>query len=314
MSTIVTRAGKGSPLTHNEVDANFNNLNSDKYQANDNPTFGTVNATTLDATNVEVTNVKAKDGTAAITIADTSGNVGIGGTADAFAKVHVLGTLPTSSNASQGFRMTGEIPSGSTGSARSFLSFPSTAAASFTLSTLRHFEAFQGTFGASSIVTNQFGFFADASLTGATNNYGFYSNIASGSNRWNFYAAGTAANFFNGQTDVGNTRLIASNTWNGAHVRSASTITLASGASIDLSTSVAGGAIVSVYASGSGNGGLFWVNYSETVTKLVGNGEATDTGGDFAVYKSATSHTSTLKNKAGSSQTFYVAVLSGQLI
>lgn len=30
MSTIVTRAGKGSPLTHNELDANFNNLNTDK--------------------------------------------------------------------------------------------------------------------------------------------------------------------------------------------------------------------------------------------------------------------------------------------
>ena len=30
MSTIVTRAGKGSPLTHTEVDSNFTNLNSDK--------------------------------------------------------------------------------------------------------------------------------------------------------------------------------------------------------------------------------------------------------------------------------------------
>jgi hypothetical protein len=30
MSTIVTRSGKGSPLTHAEVDANFNNLNTDK--------------------------------------------------------------------------------------------------------------------------------------------------------------------------------------------------------------------------------------------------------------------------------------------
>jgi hypothetical protein len=30
MSTIVTRAGKGSPLTHNEVDSNFTNLNTDK--------------------------------------------------------------------------------------------------------------------------------------------------------------------------------------------------------------------------------------------------------------------------------------------
>lgn len=33
MSTIVTRAGKGSPLTNAEVDANFLNLNTDKYQS-----------------------------------------------------------------------------------------------------------------------------------------------------------------------------------------------------------------------------------------------------------------------------------------
>jgi len=32
MSTIVTRAGKGSPLTHTEVDANFTNLNADKVE------------------------------------------------------------------------------------------------------------------------------------------------------------------------------------------------------------------------------------------------------------------------------------------
>jgi len=36
MSTIVTRSGKGSPLTHNEVDANFNNLNSDKAEKSNN--------------------------------------------------------------------------------------------------------------------------------------------------------------------------------------------------------------------------------------------------------------------------------------
>ena len=32
MATIVTRAAKGSPLTHNEVDANFTNLNTDKAE------------------------------------------------------------------------------------------------------------------------------------------------------------------------------------------------------------------------------------------------------------------------------------------
>ena len=33
MSTIVTRSGKGTPLTHEEVDANFTNLNTDKIQS-----------------------------------------------------------------------------------------------------------------------------------------------------------------------------------------------------------------------------------------------------------------------------------------
>lgn len=32
MSTITTRAGKGSPLTNNELDANFTNLNADKVE------------------------------------------------------------------------------------------------------------------------------------------------------------------------------------------------------------------------------------------------------------------------------------------
>ena len=32
MATIVTRSGKGSPLTNTEVDANFTNLNTDKLE------------------------------------------------------------------------------------------------------------------------------------------------------------------------------------------------------------------------------------------------------------------------------------------
>jgi len=36
MSTIVTRAGKGSPLTHTEVDSNFTNLNTDKLEKTNN--------------------------------------------------------------------------------------------------------------------------------------------------------------------------------------------------------------------------------------------------------------------------------------
>jgi hypothetical protein len=79
----------------------------------------------------------------------------------------------------------------------------STQAASFTAANLRHFKAYQSTIGAGSTVTNQVGYFADASLTGATNNYGFYSDIASGTNRWNFYGNGTARNYFAGRLNLG---------------------------------------------------------------------------------------------------------------
>jgi hypothetical protein len=51
MSTLVTRSGKGSPLTHNEVDANFTNLNTDKVEKTSaDITGGTINNTTIGAT------------------------------------------------------------------------------------------------------------------------------------------------------------------------------------------------------------------------------------------------------------------------
>ena len=57
MSTIVTRSGKGSPLTHNEVDANFNNLNTDKVEKTAAAiTGGTINGTTIGATTPSTVN------------------------------------------------------------------------------------------------------------------------------------------------------------------------------------------------------------------------------------------------------------------
>jgi hypothetical protein len=83
-----------------------------------------------------------------------------------------------------------------------FQTLPTTQATAFTLTTLSHFFASQGTLGAGSTVTNQYGFRVNSTLTGATNNYGFYSEIASGTGRFNFYAAGTAANYFGGIVTV----------------------------------------------------------------------------------------------------------------
>jgi hypothetical protein len=42
MATITTRAGKGSPLTNTEVDDNFSNLNSAKYESDSAAEFASV--------------------------------------------------------------------------------------------------------------------------------------------------------------------------------------------------------------------------------------------------------------------------------
>ena len=50
MSTITLRSVKGSPLTNTEVDNNFTNLNTDKYQSGDNISAGTISGSTITAT------------------------------------------------------------------------------------------------------------------------------------------------------------------------------------------------------------------------------------------------------------------------
>ena len=46
--TIVTRSGKGSPLTHDQVDANFDNLNDGKEDSLNNLPLDTVMSSTAD--------------------------------------------------------------------------------------------------------------------------------------------------------------------------------------------------------------------------------------------------------------------------
>jgi hypothetical protein len=80
-----------------------------------------------------------------------------------------------------------------------------TAAASFTVTHVVAFEANGGTVGVGSTVTNMTGFRAQNSLTGGTNNFGFYGNIAAASGAWNFYGNGTARNYMAGALSVGGT-------------------------------------------------------------------------------------------------------------
>ena len=54
-------------------------------------------------------------------------------------------------------------------------------------------------------VTNQMGFAVASNVTNATNNYAFHSELASASNVWNLYMAGTALNHLNGSLLIGTT-------------------------------------------------------------------------------------------------------------
>ena len=135
---------------------------------------------------------------------DSSGQVGIGATPAAGRNLTITKTL-TGATSVFGILQNSAIQSDVSTGAVYFRTGANTAAAAFTLPSLNHFNAVQNPFGASSVVTTQGGFVVDSTLTGATNNYGFYGDIASGTGRWNFYANGTAANYMAGRLGVGAT-------------------------------------------------------------------------------------------------------------
>lgn len=130
-----------------------------------------------------------------------TGAVGIGATSLTAYNLRVSKTI-TGAVSAFGIAQDSTIQSDVTTSVYGYRSALATQAAAFTLPTLFHIIAEQGAFGATSAVTNQYGMYVASSMTGATNNYGFYSNIASGTGRFNFYAAGTAANLFGGRVVV----------------------------------------------------------------------------------------------------------------
>ncbi len=155
-------------------------------------------------------------------VVDATGSIGSGSTSLSGYKIRLGGTLSaTAANVSFGIgNLVTFDPSVTTTGGYVFYSNPTVS--SGTLTTLVHFHAEQGTFNGS--VTSQYGFTSSV-LTGATNNFSFHSgnaasigpgktnyafgannNIATGGGTtWNFYAAGTAPNYFAGDIQLNKT-------------------------------------------------------------------------------------------------------------
>lgn len=113
MATIVTRAGKGSPLTHSEVDANFENLNSDKVETSSVSAFG---ATLIDDADAATARTTLGLGTAATTASTDYATAAQGALADSavqpndsptFGDITVTGTVDGRDVASDGTKLDG---------------------------------------------------------------------------------------------------------------------------------------------------------------------------------------------------------------
>jgi len=141
---------------------------------------------------------------------DSAGNVAVGSFTSAGYSILVSKNF-TGGTTAFGIAFNGTVQSDVTSGASVFLSSIATQAPSFTLTNLYHFRT-DGlpTPGSGNTITTQHGFFVGGSLTGATNNYGFRGAIASGTNRWNIYMDGTAANHLAGNLCVGTTAIATS--------------------------------------------------------------------------------------------------------
>jgi hypothetical protein len=141
----------------------------------------------------------------------------------------------TGSTAGRGMLLSATYRPDVTSTGITFTSLAGTDASAFTLADMYHFSASQGTLGAGSAVTNQIGFIANA-MTGATNNYGFFANLAAASNRWNFYAPGTANNAYAGNSSFGNASVPTAKVHIAAGTATASTAPLKLTAGANLTT------------------------------------------------------------------------------
>jgi hypothetical protein len=118
----------------------------------------------------------------------------------------INGTDPTITTTSRAISFRGTFAATATLTQSGFFvaAVGSASGSAYTTTNVYGFQTAAYVLGTNQTVTNIYGVNI-GSQTNATNIYAFYGSTASGTGRWNFYANGTAANYFNGNVLIGTT-------------------------------------------------------------------------------------------------------------
>ena len=192
-----------------------------------------------------------------------NGTVGVGGGAGLNVGISNSITNITGFADITAYSATGFFSSTSTGTSASFRSSAGLSNSNFTATNLVHFYAtpVSPTVGNTPVITNQYGFLSDSTVGTAgavtiTNAYGVASAIAAATNRWNFFASGTANNAFAGNVAIGSTTAptIALEVTGAASISTSVTTPLINGG-IDIGSKLT---LQSTSAAGTGDAILFY--------------------------------------------------------
>jgi hypothetical protein len=162
----------------------------------------TFNGTTLTTTGINNTG-NTTLGDATTDIVTVNGYMGVGGAAASSVAINVVNAALTGTIQ---YGVVGNITGSAAGTnqVNAFYGGVKTAAASYSVGRLSAYLAADAVKGAGSTITNQHGFLVEDQTQG-TNNFGITSLVSSGTNKWNIYASGTAANYFAGNVLINRT-------------------------------------------------------------------------------------------------------------
>jgi hypothetical protein len=164
---------------------------------------GTIAGASMTLTGTLGVNGNTTLGDASTDTVQVNGYMGVGGAAVASRGVEVTSSALTGTG-QRGISSTPTATSAATTGVIGVLGAGNTAAAAFTAGYSIALYAQNAVKGAGSTITNQYGVYVE-DLTQGTNNYGITSAVSSGTNKWNIYASGTAANYFAGNVQLGST-------------------------------------------------------------------------------------------------------------